>query len=390
MAAEAKNAADALLPSTVHVSGVGGFLRWWRDELVALLPMAWQDRLRAGTAIPISASKGGWRTHSLIGGAWVPGPELPAPAGAPVAALRNANVWLLLDPREAVVRDAWLPFAAEGSLDEALSFELDRLTPLPAERAWFGHRVDGRDESEKQLKVRIAVTPREVAEGHVSALRSAGARVLGVGLMEEFAGESASINLLPADQRDRASASNEARVTRVLAALALALVVAIFLHPLWLKREAVIALVPRVEKAKAAADVSDRLAKEIETLAQQHNFLLARKHTQPPMALLVEELTKQLPDNTWVQQLDVKPGSKTREVQIAGETGSSSALVEVLERSGLFANATFKSPLTKGATPNTERYLLAAELKLRDLPAPIPEDALAKVPAATPPAEAPK
>jgi hypothetical protein len=91
----------------------------------------------------------------------------------------------------------------------------------------------------------------------------------------------------------------------------------------------------------------------------------------------MEELSRLLPDTTWVQQLDVKSGSKSRELQLAGETGSSSQLIEVLERSGTFANASFKSPLTKGVTPGTERFLLAAEVKPRPLPEPVPEDALA-------------
>ncbi len=74
------------------------------------------------------------------------------------------------------------------------------------------------------------------------------------------------------------------------------------------------------------------------------------------MVLLVEDLSRLLPDTTWVQQLEVKPGAKVRELQIAGETGSSSQLIEMLESRESSSNASFKSPLTKGVTPNTERF----------------------------------
>ena len=375
-------AADAPLP--VHIAGLKEFLRWWRHETVGLLPAAWQDRLQSGVATAVSRLDGRWKAHTVSRGKLVVSGEL-APAGAKPsgAAVRDANLWVLLAPAEAVVRDVVLPIAAEQALDEAIGFELDRLTPLPADKAWFGYRVTGRDEAEKQLRLRLAVAPRDIVERQISELRSGGARVLGVGLLEEYSGEGKALNLMPADQCDRPALAADVLATRAMAALAALLAVAALVYPIWLKRESAIGLLPRVDKAKAAAEVSSRLAGEIETLAKEHNFLLARKHAQAPMAHLVEELSKQLPDNTWVQQLELKPGSKNREVQIAGETGSSSALVEVLERSGLFANATFKSPLTKGATPNTERYVVAAELKVRDLPPPIPEESLTK---AAPPA----
>lgn len=390
MNAEAVPSPAVPVPAPVHITGPREFVHWWREELLALLPPGWQDRLRAGVATPVSLADGKWVTHTLSRGRLMVSRDL-TPAGAKPAAmpLRGANLWVLLGPAEAVVRSAELPLAAEEALDEAIGFELDRLTPLSPGKAWFGYRIVGRDESEKRLQLRLAVAPRDLVETRVADLRSAGAHVLGVGLLEEYAGEPQSLNVMPHDQRDRPARGTEALATRALWALATCLAVVALAYPVWLKRESVIALLPRVDKAKAAADVSSRVAGDIEALAKQHNFLLAKKHAQTPMAELVEALSKELPDNTWVQQLDVKPSAKNREVQIAGETGSSSALVEVLERSGFFANATFKSPLTKGATPNTERYLLAAELKLRDLPPPMPEESLgAAAPAAAPPSGA--
>ncbi|MDH5265929.1 MAG: PilN domain-containing protein, partial [Betaproteobacteria bacterium] len=120
----------------------------------------------------------------------------------------------------------------------------------------------------------------------------------------------------------------------------------------------------------------DRLAKEIEKIAGERNFVLARKHSQYPMVMLLEDLSRLLPDTTWIQQLEVKPGVKGRDVQFYGETGSSSQLIETLEKSGVMSNANFKSPLTKGVTPNSERFFLGAELKARPMPDPIPESSL--------------
>lgn len=388
---------------TVRLASARDLLRWWRKELVALLPQALRDKVLAGGAIFIASANGGWKLLTLKGGKLVGGAELsPSPSGAEparapagrglrAAPLRSAKAWLLLRGEDVLVRDATLPLAAEDAIGEALTFELDRLTPFPPEKVWFGYRVTGRDEVEGLLTLRLAFALRDQIEPKVASLRALGARVVGIGLLEESPGDEAVMNLLPTDQRDSPLLGWQGATIRVLSALAVALAAAAFLYPVWLKREAVISLMPRVEQARASAAVSSRLANEIETLAKEHNFLLEKKHSQSSMAALVEELSRSLPDNTWVQQLEVKQGAKTREVQLSGESGSSSALVELLEKTGLFANATFKSPLTKGTNPNTERYLLAAELKPRELPAGVEEGAplpsQSEPPASPPPAQ---
>ncbi|HXJ79648.1 MAG TPA: PilN domain-containing protein, partial [Candidatus Methylomirabilis sp.] len=81
-----------------------------------------------------------------------------------------------------------------------------------------------------------------------------------------------------------------------------------------------------------------------------------------------EELTRLLPDNTWVQQFDVKNVGKVREVQISGETASSSKLIEILEGSTLLQNAAFRGTVTRGQTQGTERFLIAAEVRPRPQP----------------------
>jgi general secretion pathway protein L len=206
--------------------------------------------------------------------------------------------------------------------------------------------------------------------------------MLGAGVEGDVGVSPTPFNFLAPERRDRPATSRAVVVARLLALLAGALAVAALLYPLWQKREAVIELQPRLEVAKAGADVADRLTREIEKLAGEHNFLVSRKQGQYPAVVLLEDLSRLLPDATWVQQLDIKSGPKIRELQISGESGSSSQLVEILEKSGSLANANFKSPLTKGVTPGTERFLLAAEVKPRALPEPLPDSALA--PAADP------
>ena len=78
-----------------------------------------------------------------------------------------------------------------------------------------------------------------------------------------------------------------------------------------------------------------------------------------------------LPDNTWLQQLDVRGV----EVSMQGNTGSSAKLIGLFEQSALLENANFKSPLVKvqggraqggEAQGSEERFKLTAGVKAID------------------------
>lgn len=381
----------APLRGAAERAGITEFLRWWAGELFAAIPAVWRERLSPGGTAFVLAEADEWRAVRPASGRLVDAGRVRLgsldPAGRRAgfrrlveeAAGGATNVWLVLPDEDVLVRTVPFPLAAEEALRDAVGFDLDRLTPYAQEQACFDHRVTGRDAANQRLSIELAVAPRAPVETRLAELRDLGATVLGVGIAGDIAASPAPFNLLAPEARERPSASRTATAARLLAALAALLGLVALGYPLLQKREAVIELMPRLEKAKAGADVADRLAKEIEKLAAEHNFLVARKQGQHPATVLLEDLSRLLPDTTWVQQLDIKTGPKIRELQIAGETGSSSQLIEVLEQSGSLVNASFKSPLTKGVTPGTERFLVSAEVKPRALPEPIAEGELVKV-----------
>jgi general secretion pathway protein L len=162
----------------------------------------------------------------------------------------------------------------------------------------------------------------------------------------------------------------------------------VLLLPLWKKREAVVALHPQVAKAKQEAESTDAVVRELEKQAADYNFLLAKKHANYPAAAYLEELTRLMPDNTWIQQLDLKTTGKTRELQLTGETPSSSKLIELFEQSKVLQNAAPRGTVTRGAGPGTERFMIVAEARPRTPPdaQPLPATPGAPAPAAAAPA----
>jgi general secretion pathway protein L len=358
---------------------LASFWRWWMDELAQVAPERFAS-LRGVARVPQLALDG----EDLV----LVEPRSAAGSDARVALAtldpqrRRLAVRALLERAgetrgraraslshgEALVRRVTMPAATEENLRQVLGFEMDRITPFRAEDVYFDFRVASRDSAAGTLAVLLGVARRDIVDARVESLRSLGLSVQGVTVRDDAAHAATPLDLLPSEQRGERESAKE-RVVRhsLMAAVVLLLLVAL-LFPVWRKREAVIALHPVVGKAQSEAQATDALARELDRQVADYNFLLAKKHATPPALAYIEDVSRLLPDNTWLQQLEIKMAGKTRELQITGETASSSRLVELLEQSTLFQNATPRGALTRGQTPNSERFMIAAETRPRPLP----------------------
>lgn len=353
------------------------FWRWWRGELVAMMP-AWMRRpepdplaydqflLPASAATPELRLRRRNATGASEARSFPFGGDLASQRESVLAALRGASAERNAPPPEAVLvvlpervlrRRLTLPVAAEDNLRQVLEFQIEQLTPFTLAQVHFGHRVVSRDPERGLLQVDFCATPRTGADEALKALAAWGVAVRGLVALPGREGE-APINLLPQAQPPMPPVWRRA-LWPWLAALVVLLALAALALPIVIKREASIALLPWLDKARAAAEATDALRKEVEGRLDAYNFAPLKKIQRPAILTTLEELTRVLPDDTWVTQVDIKG----TEVQIQGETGSSSKLVGLFEQSTVFTNASFRSPLTKGASPGTERYFLALEIR---------------------------
>jgi general secretion pathway protein L len=291
---------------------------------------------------------------------------------------------LCLDRDESLLRRVSLPLATEENLSQVLAFEMDRLSPFRAEEVYFGYRIASRDPAAGKVHVDLGVARRNLVDERVAKLRDWGASVQGVVLADDVVRSPTPLDLLPEAQRGEREAGGTRRLQLGLAAAVLALLALVLVFPIWQKRETVIALMPLLVKAKAEAESTDTLARELERQVGDYNFLLSKKHASQPVLAYIEELSRLLPDTTWVQQLDVRPVGKVREVQIAGETPSSSKLIEIFEQSATLRNAAPRGSVTRGSQPGTERFLIAAEARPRTMPEPLPATTASGAPASPP------
>ncbi len=351
-------------------SPLGRFGRWWSGELIALVPQ-WlrQFSTNAANGLLIEVTP-----QAVVLQRWVQGSLTEQgridrqsgdrdSQGITFQALfsklheHDEQVALWLTDTQCLVKQIELPLAAAKNLRQVLGFEMDRHTPFKAEQVYFDFRVLRVDNQKNRLAVKLVVVPRSEMDGSLNLLERWGASV-NAAYVAFAVPNGDAINLMPSE-RNSTQPSKLRGINPGLLLLTLILAMAAISIPIWQKRQAVTALLPIVDSAKQQAKDTDVLRREQERLAAEYNFMLEKKQAVPPLVILLDELSRLLPDDTWVQQFNLKG----KELQIQGETGSSSKLIALIESTRILHDANFRSPLTKGNMPNSERYHLVAEIK---------------------------
>jgi general secretion pathway protein L len=264
---------------------------------------------------------------------------------------------ITLPPNRILRKVLGLPAAAEEGLRQVLEFQMDQHTPFSVNQVYFAHQIVARDFERAQLTVELWATPRNAVDAAIKTLGGEGAAVRAV-FVQDSSTAVAPINLLPIAGGKKTSVLRSG-INPWLASLVVLLALAAVTVPVVIKREAVVQMLPWVEKGRQAAEMVDSMRRGLEVRVVQHNFLLEKRQMLPTVIQILEELTRILPDDTWVQVLDVKG----KELQIQGETASSVRLVGLFEQSSIFRDASFRSPLTKGQISGTERYQLTVQIR---------------------------
>jgi general secretion pathway protein L len=150
-------------------------------------------------------------------------------------------------------------------------------------------------------------------------------------------------------------------------------------------------LMQSADRARLQADASSALQQQLERSIDDYNFVLQRKHLFPAAVQVVEDITKLLPDDTWLTQFAVKTTARgkdyRREILLRGESANASRLITLLEESNLFEQAAPRSPTTKIQPGPGEIFELGAQLKSLPPPPLLPavgEPGTAGLPMTTP------
>ncbi len=288
------------------------------QEFVAALPPRWQDQIgpkrwRIITADAAAKSTG----HSR---------------GAPVA--------LAVPVQDFLVRRIELPLASRFQLANLMQFEAPRHVPLPLESACLDFRIVHNDISASRTVVELAIIRREAVEADLQQAATAGIKIEAI-YLQTSNGPWLARRPVALDWRQRwLSRRQQVRY--------LQFGIPILLFLLWVL--AAQSWATRLAEQRDAAELVARTqAAGVEPLRLQLTALndkigyLASIRKRASAAAVTEEIARLLPDDAWLQELDLEDQT----VRMLGTAQNATDLLRDFSASALFTNVQFEAPLTQ-------------------------------------------
>ena len=335
------------------------FWRWWSGELIELLPENLQRAIAQRQQKLYIEVDDGKLLLSL--GNRVAQREIlrlafdDTDAGDEDIPREVQQTILLLPGDKVLAKRISLPAAAEENLREVLGFEMDLHTPFHAADVYYDYTVVGRDTTRGNVTVDLVYAPRDAVDTLVDAASAFGMEADIVTCRRRDNANLQPVNLLPRDKR-RTRRLDVKNLNLGLTALLAVLVVAAITIPLVQKNRALEVLEARVQAAAAEAREGAELRRDLEKMAAASQFLVEKKASDVMIVEIIDEVSRILPDHTWIARLDLSGD----ELQIQGQSSASASLIRIIESSPWFENVRFASPVVQIAGTENDRVHIVA------------------------------
>jgi general secretion pathway protein L len=231
---------------------------------------------------------------------------------------------------------------------------MDRLTPFRADEVCFAHRVLGSDARSRRLSVELQLAPKREIDRVLQAARRFGLSPARIELARGAEGGH-TLNLLSGES---GPGPRDSRLNRALALLALVLVMGAVAIPLQRQRATVAEFESKVSAARAQAEESLAMRDRLGVLTKSAQFVLTEKMRQPLVVQVLDELTRLIPDQAHLLQLELQDQT----VELHGFASTASDLIGLLEQSPLFKAPQFRAPVTQDRRSGAERFHISVEL----------------------------
>ncbi len=347
------------------------FFHWWGNQLLTLVPARVRDWLIQPREQLILSMQQGYVTLTLSGKQRLQqlgefsldetGTERRQELFEDNPSLNETEVVLRLSPHHVLRRVFALPAAAAENLDQVVAFEMDRLTPFTAEQVYFQARLVQKNARSDQIDVELVLVLRDKLDDILDRLSAWGLMPEVVDVQpdddEDVDPSEVRYNLLP--QHMRPKRSHWVKALNIFLGVVLSLfVLLIFAMPIWFDRQWMLTLQEQVEKAERTAKEVQSLKMDVDRRMHESVFVLEKKQQAPILIDVLNELSRIIPDKTWLTSLQYKD----RRIQIQGQSPSASTLIEIIEASPVFQQTRFVSPVTRDRRTKLERFQIATDV----------------------------
>ena len=268
--------------------------------------------------------------------------------------LRGSRAEVILRPGRFMFRPLELPKRAGEFLEGIVRSQIDRLTPWSVNEAAYTW-TPPIEASNDRIQLTVAATARSMLMPYVRAVADLGAASVIVSTVPQDAGVADGA-LKVYEQRN----GGTIEVTRIrqilmmvfLGAAALALV------------SSGVSSILGDSLDSEQQDLSHKIAARRAAMRRNadggaQRILERRKQTTPAAVMVLDALSKVLPDHTYVLELRIENGK----VQVTGITKDAPSLIRLIEQSPHFEHATFFAPTTQSPGEPGERFHIEARVK---------------------------
>ncbi|ABE61617.1 Fimbrial assembly [Nitrobacter hamburgensis X14] len=335
---------------------------FWIDAVAAALRMA-AARAMPQRRIPLKQSEAGDFTARVVSkkkGAALPQAtfrlgQAPALTEEWRAALRGSRLEIHMRADQVLFRTIDFPKQATDFLDGMVRAQIDRLTPWTADNAVYGLTAPVPAANER-VALTLAATSRQAIQPLLDLATDLGAASV-EGLIEPPDAENAARPIRIFEQKLSGPAGLSTDMPRLLrltllgAGVTTAVMLAVSTYLGGAYDDQRQELQQRVSQRRAALHI-DRPGSSATTL------LAKRKQTSPSSVMVLEAISRVLPDTTYVTELRID----TDKMQIVGLTRNAPSLIRLLEQSPQFSRATFFAPTTRDQNDPGERFHIEAHV----------------------------
>lgn len=263
-----------------------------------------------------------------------------------------ASAEIVLASSSVLIRDLHLPLQAKGNLDQAIAMQLDRQLPIAQQDLCCSYSIVADDKQNNGLRVRLYVVRKELVRNLKAHL-------------DDVVQTDANLSVAYIDQGKRVEfEATSHKPGRRLGLNTLLLLVLVFLA-------GSMAFLDSMKKEQELSGLELRIGelhpKVMEVGRLQENIRSMesdiRQVTKPaefaPVSEILTDLSKRLPEGTWLQTLQVKQGR----VVIRGYSANALELLPLIEASEHVASVSFSSATTRDRSADAERFEITMSLK---------------------------
>jgi general secretion pathway protein L len=277
----------------------------------------------------------------------------PPPGAEWRAAFRGSRIDILMRPDQVLFRAVDFPKQAADFLGGMIRAQIDRLTPWTASEAVFGLTPPAPIASDR-IALTLAATSKPKIEPLVRLAQDLGAAsVVGRVVPVDAADGTEPVTLFERRLTGTSTIDAPKRLRVALLGTCVAAVVSLAISSY------VVGSLD-VEQQELQARIAQRRAalRLNPTNGSAETLLARRKQSSPSSVMVLEGVSRVLPDTTYVTELRIE-GDK---MQVVGLTQDAPSLIRLIEQSPQFTRATFFAPTTRTPEDPGERFHVEAHV----------------------------